>query len=70
MTPNDKDHPIVHAIRAWSGKTVDESPLCGVNKDHHDVWHNRTIFNHAVTCPICLIKLKEKDSCHPTTRTT
>lgn len=46
--------PIVHGIKAWSGKPEDESPMCGADKNAADVWGHRTVFADFVTCSDCL----------------
>lgn len=49
----------VHEVSAWTGKSEDESPLCGADKNDAAVWGYRTVETEKVTCPKCL-ELRER----------
>lgn len=48
-----------HLIKAWTGNTKDEAPICGADKNDAAVWGYRTIYPAAVTCPACLGLLRD-----------
>lgn len=44
----------IHEISAWSSDPVDESPICGADKNDPEVWGHRTVYTNHVTCDKCL----------------